>query len=288
MTANELVMSVATAASGDRKQLLACLCECLRLVQPYTEIEVLATVQAIERWTRGEATAEEVQLAHAAAVASFTALETSDEDHPDIEVAYAAYKALDAYVAVVADQTDDAYVAIDATIDAVTTADCESDDPDETAFTAAVTIVHEYYPVIAAKAKAEAAYVVYANTDDDDTAAKAAAADAYATADAIWCAAAEAAMSPDLTPSSGMVIAVRPAVRDWSEYVRGSNDAEKFILALETAFGCPESKKLAFLPDDCGSFAKPSEIPDYETVGDDYRNGFYEELWLIVNEIEGR
>jgi hypothetical protein len=81
------------ATEADRKNLVLIACECARLALPYTkDPRVLACIETVEKWTRGDATIEQVREARRAAYADAgTAAAASAAD-----AAYAAASAADA------------------------------------------------------------------------------------------------------------------------------------------------------------------------------------------------
>jgi hypothetical protein len=121
--------------SPERKRIVAAAVACARLVLPIyearypTDKRVRECLDTTERWTRGEATLDELRKARAAAVAAASsAAASSAADADDADDAYAAADAADAaasaadaaasadaadaaYAAAYADDADDAYAA---------------------------------------------------------------------------------------------------------------------------------------------------------------------------------
>ncbi len=95
--------------SVGRKQLVLIACECARLALPYTkDPRVLACIETAEKWTRGEATINEVRAARRAADAADAAYAAAAAAYA-ADAAYAAYAA--AAAAYAADAADAAYAA---------------------------------------------------------------------------------------------------------------------------------------------------------------------------------
>ncbi len=78
--------------SAGRKQLVLIACECARLALPYTkDPRVLACIETTEKWTRGEATIEDVRAARRAAYAAAAAAAyAADADAADAAALCAA------------------------------------------------------------------------------------------------------------------------------------------------------------------------------------------------------
>jgi len=140
------------ATEADRKNLVLIACECARLALPYTkDSRVLACIETAEKWTRGEATIEQVREARRNADAASDAAYAAASD-----AAYAAYASdAAAYAAAAAAAYDAdadaaaayAYDAASASDDAYdAAADDDADARKETRKQCA-NIVRKYYPL---------------------------------------------------------------------------------------------------------------------------------------------